>query len=144
MPDFAVLTNRKRTLIALVHSIFFLALAAWNTLKAGVSVGLVRSLISQTHTGRASAIAMTAVYLIVSAILLWLTGLSRCAIERAYFAFCSTSASFGLLRALVGSEGMQPAQYIRVAMLSAAVVTGFFILRMYDSEQVPLAEPLAE
>lgn len=140
MPDFAVLTNRKRTVVALVHSVFFLALAIWNTLKASFSVGLIFALISPGHVGRGSAIAMTVIYGIVSAILLWLVGLSRCAVERTYFAFCATSASFGLLRALVGSVGMQPAQYIRVSMLSAAVVTGLFILRMYDSAGEMVAE----
>jgi hypothetical protein len=136
MPDFGVLTNRKRTVIALVHSVFFLLLAIWNTVTPSHAVGLVAALRSASHTGLRSAVAMAAIYFIVSAILLWLVSLSRSAVERAYFSFCATSASFGLLRALAGSRGLEVAQYIRVSMLMAAVVTGFFIVRMYDTSNV--------
>ncbi len=148
MPDFAVLTNRKRTVIALVHTVVFLSLAVWQTLRASAAVGLVAVLrASALHVspipGRGSAIAMTAIYLIVSSILWWLVSISRCAVERVYFGFCATSASFGLLRALLGSSGMQFAQYIRVTMLACAIVAGFAIYRMHDvaaSGLVPEAE----
>ena len=133
--SFAVLTNRKRTIIALVHTVVFLSLAVWNTLRAAAAIGLIAALRSPSPhlPGRGSAIAMTVIYSIVSSILWWLVSISRCAVERVYFGFCATSSSFGLLRALLGSEGMQFAQYIRVSMLACGIVTGFVILRMHSA-----------
>ena len=138
MLGFAVLTNRKRTIIALVHTVVFFTLALVNTLRASPTVGLMSvwragALLSGPMPGRGAAIAVTTIYLIVSSILWWLVSISRCFWERVYFAFCATSASFGLLRALVGSQGMQFAQYIRVCMLACAIGMGIVILRMYEA-----------
>ena len=71
---------------------------------------------------------MTAIYTVVSAILLWLTTISAAPMERLYFAFCASSASFGLLRQLMGDPTMHAAVYVRVAMLTCAVATGFAML----------------
>jgi hypothetical protein len=68
------------------------------------------------------------VYVIVSSVLLWLTAISRGTVERLYFAFVTTSASFGLLRQLLGDPSMHAAVYIRVTMLACAVVTGASML----------------
>ena len=88
MNDFGVLTNRKRAVIALIHSIVFLV---------GISRGLV---------------------------------------ERAYFALCATSATSGLLRTIFGDRVVPPAQYLRVLMLSSAVGIGLLILRSHSRSAV--------
>ena len=45
---------------------------------------------------------LVAIYLNVTAILLWLVCISRGLIERAYFALCATSATSGLVRTVFG------------------------------------------
>jgi hypothetical protein len=65
------------------------------------------------------------VYTLVSSIL-WLTAISRGTIERMYFDFCTTSASFGLRRQLLGDPAIHVA--VDVAMLACAVVTGVWML----------------
>jgi hypothetical protein len=69
----------------------------------------------------------------VASILAWLVTLSRCFAERLYFSFCAGSASFGLVRTIFGDAALPAAQYLRVAMLSAAVLMGTWILRTYSS-----------
>ncbi len=68
----------------------------------------------------------------VTTILLILVRVSSCARERLYFAFCATSASFGLLRILLGDVHVFVAQYVRVGMLACAVLTGYIILRRHS------------
>lgn len=129
MPEFTILTNRKRTLIALIHSVFFLLLAIrgwmlparassllWNR-DLGVEIGGV-------------------VYLIVSSILIWLAAISASTRERLYFAFCATSASTGLLRMLVGETRVPGGASLRVLMLACAVLTGFCVLRDHSDLQL--------
>jgi hypothetical protein len=129
MNEFGVLTNRKRTLIALIHSVVFLGIAihGFASPKAGV-----------LH-GRPSAdVALVIVYMIVASVLAWLVSISRCLRERAYFALCACSASFALLRTVFGDAGLPGAQYLRVLMLCSAVAVGGLILRSYSR---PMAEP---
>jgi hypothetical protein len=128
MNDFGVLTNRKRALIALIHSVAFLGIATHGFMspKAGVLHG-------QAATADGILIA---IYLVVASILAWLVNLSRCARERMYFAFCASSATFGLLRTTFGDPAIPVAQYMRVIMLSSAVVVGTLILRSF-SRTVP-------
>ena len=98
MNRYAILTNRKRAIIALVHSFFFLLVALMSFLgqpKAGLFF---------SPTKPAGDWAMLGIYLVVSTILLILVRVSTCARERLYFAFCATSASFGLLRILLGDS----------------------------------------
>src|SRR5437868_837258 len=125
MDDFAILTNRKRAIIALAHSIIFLgiALRGFVSPKQALSHGpglLVGGLLLLT-------------YLTVGSILAWLTRLARCARERIYFAFCTSSATFGFLRTLFGDAALPAAQYLRVAMLALAVLTGFWILGSFSA-----------
>jgi len=121
MDDFAILTNRKRALIALAHSIVFLAIAMR---------GFASSKQALWHgSGLVLGGVLLVIYLTVASILAWLTRLSRCAKERAYFAFCACSATFGFLRTLFGDAALPAAQYLRVIMLVFAVVTGSWILR---------------
>src|SRR5947209_10306685 len=109
MDDFAILTNRKRAIIALAHSIVFLgvALSGFASPKHGLAHG---------HWFLSGGLLLL-IYLTVGSILAWLTRLARCARERIYFAFCTSSATFGFLRTLFGDAALPAAQYLRVAML---------------------------
>jgi hypothetical protein len=133
MNEYAVLTNRKRAIIALIHSFFFLLVALM-----GFASPPMLALSIRIHAAFASAVAMLAIYGIVTTILLVLTKVSRSSLERLYFGFCSTSAGVGLLRIVLGDPPMHLAVLVRVAMLSCAVVTGLVILR--EHSQPRLAE----
>lgn len=124
MKDFGVLTNRKRAVIALIHSIVFLGIAIHGFVspKAGVLHG----------SAATSDVILIAIYLVVASILVWLVSISRSLVERAYFALCVISASSGLLRTIFGDYAVPPAQYLRVLMLSAAVGLGISIVRSYS------------
>lgn len=125
MNDFGVLNSRKRAVIALIHSCIFLGIAmhGFASPKAGV---LVRG--SRT-TGD---FILIAIYLIVASILGWLVTISRCTRERIYFALCTCSATFGLLRTTFGDASIPVAQSMRVIMLSSAVVVGTLIFRSFS------------
>jgi hypothetical protein len=125
MDDFGVLNSRKRAVIALIHSFVFLGIAMHGFVspKAGI---LVRG--SRT-TGD---LILIAIYLIVASILAWLVTISRCTRERVYFALCTCSATFGLLRTIFGDASVPVAQYIRVIMLTCAVVVGTLIFRSFS------------
>jgi hypothetical protein len=124
MSDFGVLNNRKRALIALIHSFVFLGIAIHGFLspKSGVLHG----------TGALGDFLLIGVYIIVASILAWLVSLSRCLRERIYFALCAASATFGLLRTVLGDTSLPIAQYMRVIMLSSAVAMGIMILRRFS------------
>jgi hypothetical protein len=131
MNDFGVLNSRKRALIALIHSFVFLGIAIHGF--ASPKLGVLRG------PGSVGDFILIGIYLIVASILGWLVGLSRCLRERAYFAMCATSATFGLLRTVLGDSSLPIAQYMRVIMLSSAVTVGILILRSFTravSEQV--------
>src|ERR1700739_1483502 len=124
MNEFGVLTNRKRALIALIHSVAFLGIATHGFIssKAGVLHG----------EGVTADFIRIAFYLVGAPVLAWLVRLSRCARERIYFAFCASSATFGLLRSVFGDLAIPAAQYMRVVMLSSAVVMGTLIFRSFS------------
>jgi hypothetical protein len=125
MTGFGILTNRKRALIALVHSIVFLGIAlhGFASPKAGIiQPGLVAT----------ADIILIFIYLIVASILAWLVAISRCLLERLYFVLCTGSASFGLLRTIFGDAALPAAQYLRVIMLTSAIVVGTLILRSFS------------
>jgi hypothetical protein len=131
MNDFGVLNNRKRAVIALIHSFVFLGIAihGFASPKAGVLHGFAAP----------GDLVLIGIYLVVASILGWLVRLSRCLRERAYFAMCTTSAAFGLLRTILGDSALPVAQYMRVIMLSSAVAVGILIVRNFSrpvSEQV--------
>lgn len=130
-PEFSILTNRKRAIIALVHSVFFLLLATRDVVvqaRLGGVVNRVRIPIG--------AIILVGVYVIVSSILLYLFRRSTGLTEKLYFGFCSASASAGLVRAVAGDAAFPQGVYVRVLMLVAAVLTGFALLRIH-SELLP-------
>jgi hypothetical protein len=123
MREFAILTNRKRALIALAHSVVFLGIAlhGFVSRKAGIIHG----------SPPASDFLLVMVYLTVTSILAWLVGISRCVVERLYFALCASSATFGLLRIAYGDPALPLAQYLRVVMLTSAVIVGARIFRSF-------------
>jgi hypothetical protein len=119
---YVILSNRKRVIIALVHTVAFLLLAAYTGLL------LVRPL----HAGSpASGWILAGVYVAITGALLSLAAISGNAIERIYFGFCTTSAGFGLARQILGDTGIPAAVYVRVVMLACAVAMGVVILRGY-------------
>jgi len=125
MNDFAILTNRKRAVIALVHSFVFLGIAIHGF--ASPKPGIITPTLVAT-----ADVVLIAIYLVVASILGWLAGISRCARERMYFALCTCSATFGLLRTVFGDAALPPAQYLRVLMLTSAVLVGLWILRSFS------------
>jgi hypothetical protein len=124
MNDFGVLNNRKRAMIALIHSVVFLGIAAhgFTAPKFGILHGLVAT----------ADLVLIGIYVVVAFILTWLVSISRCVRERAYFVLCAGSASFGLLRTVLGDAGIPVAQYMRVILLSSAVAVGLLILRSFS------------
>jgi len=124
MNEFAILTNRKRAIIALVHSIVFLGIAAagFASRKNGILHG----------NPPQSDFILVMIYLTVTSILSWLVGISRCTRERVYFALCACSATFGLLRTSFGDASLPIAQYMRVVMLTSAVLLGSWIVRSHS------------
>ena len=126
MDRFAIINNRKRAIIALIHSVFFLGVA---TVQLTISHAAPFSF----HGGKAIAgSVLLAIYLIVTTVLLILLRFSRCAKERLYFAFCAASAAFGLVRILLGDPVLH-ANVLRVLLLSCAVIIGAGILRTHSN-----------
>jgi hypothetical protein len=125
MNDFSILANRKRALIAQVHSVVFLGIAmrGFASPKAGVLL---------PRLAATADLVLIAIYLTVASILLCLVGVSGCAKERVYFALCACSATFGLLRTVFGDAALPVAQYLRVIMLISAAALGTSILRSFS------------
>ena len=136
---FAILNSRKRAVIALIHSIFFLGLA---TRDWAVSARL-GGVIARTHVP-AGAIALVCIYAIVSAVLLTLFLFSAGMLEKLYFAFCTASASSGLIRAVVGDVRFTPGSLVRVIMLVSAVVVGCLLLRVHSASMNRPLNPALE
>ena len=128
MTEFAILTNRKRALIALIHSVVFLGVAMHGFLspKAGLLQGSAAN----------SDYLLAMIYMTVTAVLAWLVSISRGWRERIYFALCTCSASFGLLRIVIGDASLPIAQYMRVLMLTSAVALCSWILRAYSTQLI--------
>ncbi len=127
MGEFAILTNRKRAIVALVHSVIFLLIAARQMQVSAPTPGiwLPSSVTSGTWV-------LCAIYAIVSSILAWLFAISRGWIEKIYFGLCTVSATSGLLRTVVGDHAFHAGLYIRVIMLSTAVLVGIAIVRTHS------------
>jgi hypothetical protein len=125
MNEYGVLTNRRRTLIALAHSLFFLALAVrgFDSPKAAFKLHG-----SSLDLG----VGLVILYTTVISILVWLITISGCRPERMYFRLCAASATLGLLRTCFGDAALPAAQFLRILMLICAVVTGTWILHSYN------------
>jgi hypothetical protein len=130
MNEFGILTTRKRVLIALIHSVVFLGIAmhGFASPKAGILL---------PRFAATADLILISIYLVVASILAWLVSVSRGTKERVYFALCASSATFGLLRTIFGDAALPAAQYLRVILLSSAVLVGTLILRSFSR---PVAE----
>ena len=129
MHSFAILTNRKRAIIALVHTVIFLCVAA---LQTALSHTKAFSLHGDKVVG---GIVLLAIYTIVTTVLLLLLRAASHASERLYFALCATSAALGLVRVLLGDPALH-AGVLRVCLLSCAVVVGVVILRVHSAHRL--------
>jgi FtsH-binding integral membrane protein len=129
MDSFAIITNRKRAIIALLHSVFFLGVAGT---QLAISHAVAFSIHSEKVVG---GIILLAIYIIVTTVLLVLLHVSHCAKEKLYFAFCAAGAGFGLVRILLGDPVLH-ANVLRVLLLGGAVLTGTLILRKHSGPAV--------
>jgi hypothetical protein len=126
MDRFAIITNRKRAIIALVHSVFFLGVA-------GLQLAISHAEAFSIHREKiAGSIVLLTIYVIVTTVLLVLLRYSHCAKEKLYFAFCAASAAFGLVRILLGDPVLH-ANVARVLLLFCAVLIGTVILRNHSA-----------
>ena len=125
---YAILNSRKRALIALVHTVFFMLLATWQSLGAPRSASLL------WHRD-ASVIAGGIVYCIVTSVLVWLLAISASARERMYFGLCAASAATALVRMFVGEVNVPGGGVARVVMLGCAAVVGVAILREHAAAE---------
>jgi hypothetical protein len=133
MSSYAILTNRRRSIIALIHSIVFALIALRSIAAAGVSPIWLKS------SALLSSLLLLTIYVVVSSVLIQLVRMSRSAREKLYFGFCASSASLGLLRNVVGDHNLPAGQYLRLLMLLCAVLTGIFILRSH-AKMSPVSE----
>lgn len=137
--SFSILHNRKRAFIALIHSVFFLGLAARDLAVSARLPGVIRP--AEVKVG---SIVLVCIYMLVSGILLGLLIYSAGLLERMYFAFCTASATSGLIRAIVGDASFSAGQYLRVGMLLCAVFTGLILLRLHSTPVPETASGLAQ
>ena len=125
MESFSILNSRKRAVIALVHSVFFLAVA-------GIQAALSHAEPLSIHGSRAvSGLTLLAIYVVVTTVLLLLLKASACTKEKLYFALCAGSASFGLVRIVMGDQILH-VNTMRVLLLACAVLVGMLILRSHS------------
>jgi len=133
--DFAIINNRKRAIIALIHSVFFLGVAA---VQLAISHAAPLSLRGERVV---AGFILLAIYIVVTTVLLVLLRYSRCTKERLYFALCAGSAAFGLVRILLGDPVLH-ANILRVLLLGCAVIIGTGILRTHASAALVRAAEL--
>jgi hypothetical protein len=139
MAEFSILTNRKRAVVALVHSVAFLLIAVRQLMAANPAAGIwVASEVSK------GTWILCAIFTVVSSILLWLLLISRGWLEKFYFGFCTISATSGLIRTAAGDQAFHAGLYIRVVMLISAVLVGLLIVRVHSRNQSRLQPEYAE
>jgi hypothetical protein len=127
VPDrFAIINSRKRAMIALVHSVFFLGVA-------GVQLAISHAApFSQRGEKVIAGSILLGIYVIVTTVLLILLRFSSCTRERLYFSLCAASAGFGLVRILLGDPVLH-ANVLRVFLLLGAVIVCTGILRAHSA-----------
>ena len=126
MGGFSILTNRKRAIVALVHSVVFLLIAVRQMMAATPAAG-----VWSPATVRPGTWILCGIFVIVSSILLWLLIISTGWMEKFYFVLCTVSATSGLLRTAAGDQAFHAGLYIRVVMLISAVLVGSLIVRRH-------------
>ena len=125
MSSFTILNSRKRAIIALIHTIVFLCVAALQTTVSHASA-------FSLHGNKVvDGIVPLAIYAMVTTVLLVLLQMASHATERLYFGLCATSAAFGLLRVLLGDPALH-ASVLRVFLLSCATIVGLITLRTHS------------
>jgi hypothetical protein len=125
MESFSILNSRKRAIVALVHSIIFLAVA-------GIQAAVSHAAPLAIHSSRAtSGLILLGIYVVVTTVLLLLLKASECSKEKLYFALCAGSASFGLVRIVMGDQVLH-VNLMRVLLLGCAVLVGMLILRSHS------------
>jgi hypothetical protein len=139
MGGFSILTNRKRAIVALVHLVVFLLIAVRQMVAATPAAG-----VWIPSTVRPGTWILCGIFAIVSTILLWLLIISRGWMEKIYFAFCTVSASSGLLRTAAGDQAFHAGLYIRVIMLISAVLVGLLIVRRHSRKDLGHGEVLGQ
>jgi hypothetical protein len=127
MGGFSILKNRKRAVVALVHSVVFLLIAVRQMVAAVPAPG-----IWNLPTVRTGTWILCGIFVVVSAILFWLFIISRGWMEKIYFGLCTVSATSGLLRTAAGDQAFHAGLYIRVVMLVSAVLVGLLIVRRHS------------
>jgi hypothetical protein len=137
MKSFAILNSRKRAIIALVHTVIFLWVAA---LQTALSHAAAFSLHGDKVVG---GIVLLSIYTIVTTVLLLLLRAADCATEKLYFALCATSAALGMLRTFLGDPALH-AGALRVCLLLGAVVVGMLILRAHSAPKLTVEQVEAE
>ena len=127
MDAFSILTNRKRSIVALVHSLVFLLIAVRQMVAANPAAGIwvVASVSRGTW-------ALCGIFVVVSSILFWLFVISRGLLEKIYFGLCTVSATSGLIRTAAGDQAFHAGLYVRVVMLVSAVLVGMVIVRVHS------------
>lgn len=125
MESFSILNSRKRAVVALVHSVIFLVVA-------GVQAAISHAEPLSTRGMRPGGLVLLTIYAVVTTVLLLLLKASDCAKEKLYFALCAGSASFGLLRILMGDQVLH-VNTVRVLCLGCAVLVGLMILRNHSA-----------
>ena len=135
MGEYSILTTRKRAVIALVHSIVFLLIATAQMMAGSPAAGIWNPAAVLTSTW-----ILCGIFVIVSGVLLWLFAISRHWYERIYFALCTTSASSGLIRTVVGDQAFHAGLYVRVVMLASAVFVGIAIVKIHGEVPIPAVE----
>jgi hypothetical protein len=139
MSGFSILTNRRRAVVALVHSVVFLLIAVRQMMAANPAAGIwVSSTVSR------GTWILCGIFAIVSSILLWLLLISRGWMEKFYFGFCTVSATSGLVRTAAGDQAFHAGLYIRVVMLVSAVLVGLLIVRLHSRSRSGVQAGLAE
>jgi hypothetical protein len=139
MDGFSILTNRKRAIVALVHSVVFLLIAVRQMVAANPAAGIWVA----SNVSRGTWI-LCGIFTIVSSILLWLLLISRGWMEKFYFGFCTISATSGLLRIAAGDQAFHAGLYIRVLMLVSAVLVGLLIVRVHSRTHSDVQSEYAE
>ena len=129
MTRFSILTNRKRAIVALVHSVVFLLIAVRQLVASTPAAG-----IWLPSTVRPGTWILCGILAIVSSILLWLFIISSGWMEKVYFGFCTISATSALLRTAAGDQSFHAGLYVRVVMLVSAVLIGVLIVRRHSRE----------
>ena len=134
MDRFAIITNRKRAIIALVHSVFFLGVA-------GMQLAMSHAVAFSIHREKMpGGIILLAIYVIVTTVLSGpVAGLPLHQRKALLRDSARPAPAFGLVRILLGDPVLH-ANVLRVLLAGCAVLTGTVILRKHSAPAVAESE----